>query len=397
MTVVASFEGVTKQYRRGRERGNLRAALPGTLGARLRGDLMTALDDVTLEVAAGEAVGVIGRNGAGKSTLLKLLAGVVQPTRGRLVCHGRVASLIELGVGFHPDLTGAENVAVGAALLGLSRRELQRKWDGIVAFAGVEQFLDTPVKRYSSGMRARLGFALASHVDAEVLAVDEVLAVGDADFQHRCFERCRMLVAEGVTLVLVSHNLWAVAQICGRVVRLQDGRVADDGSPLEVIERHVGSGVAEGAGSDGVLVRVDSLEVRPPAIPPAGGIDIGLVLRCQRSAPTVTVDLSLLRPDGRVIAEQTITGLDDVLAGPGTWSLRGRIASLPLAPGRFIVAVTARDRASRRPLSRVSAGFEVTGRFSMATRLAIDTDWQITPLVRHASTSPRANGSGWAT
>ena len=195
-----------------------------------------ALRDVSLEVAPGEVVGLIGPNGAGKSTLLKLLARITPPTEGRIELRGRVASLLEVGTGFHPELTGRENVYLNGAILGLSRQEIARRFDEIVEFSGVEKFIDTPVKRYSSGMSVRLGFAVAAHLDAEIMLVDEVLAVGDAAFQRKCMDKIRELtVEEGRTIVFVSHNLAWVERLCDRVVLIENGVIAAHGPVAKVI------------------------------------------------------------------------------------------------------------------------------------------------------------------
>jgi lipopolysaccharide transport system ATP-binding protein len=195
-----------------------------------------ALHDVSLEVARGEVVGLIGPNGAGKSTLLKLLARITLPTEGRIELHGRMATLLEVGTGFHPELTGRENVFLNGAILGLSRQEIARRFDAIVEFAGVQAFIDTPVKRYSSGMFVRLGFAVAAHLDAEIMLVDEVLAVGDAAFQRKCMNKIRDLtVEEGRTIVFVSHNLAWVERLCNRVLLIDHGTVAAEGPVTEVI------------------------------------------------------------------------------------------------------------------------------------------------------------------
>lgn len=376
MSVLARFEAVTKRYRRGRERGNLRAALPGAPGNRVLGETMTALDNVSLELCEGDALGVIGPNGAGKSTLLKLLARVIAPTSGRVTGAGRVASLLDLGAGFHPDLTGIENAEVAAALLGMNRAEFRRKWDDIVAFAGIEPFLDTPVKRYSTGMRARLGFALASHVDASVLAVDEVLAVGDAEFQNRCYERCRHLLAEGVGMVLVSHNLWVVAQVCTRVLRLDRGRVVDEGPPLAVIERYTGSAVGEAPRLGASPVVVDGLVVDPPIVDPCCAVEVQTVLHCHEPVPAGLVTLSVIAPGGYTISEERVVGGTVAMATPGVWRLRGQLNSLPFT-GRFTLAVSALEVEGRPPLSRATTVLDVAGPVSTAPRLVLDTTWSI--------------------
>jgi lipopolysaccharide transport system ATP-binding protein len=200
-----------------------------------------ALQDVNLDVQEGEVVGIIGRNGAGKSTLLKILSRITEPTAGRVTLHGRVASLLEVGTGFHPELTGRENIYLNGSILGMRRREIDRKFDEIVAFAEVETFLDTPVKRYSSGMYVRLAFAVAAHLEPEILVVDEVLAVGDAEFQKKCLGKMRAVAYQGRTVLFVSHNLAAVCNLCSRAVLLRAGKVTQDGSVQEVVARYLGS------------------------------------------------------------------------------------------------------------------------------------------------------------
>jgi lipopolysaccharide transport system ATP-binding protein len=198
-----------------------------------------ALNNISFEVKRGEALGIIGGNGAGKSTLLKILSRVTEPTRGRVVLRGRVGSLLEVGTGFHPELTGRENIFLNGAILGMGKHEVRRKFDEIVSFAGVERFLDTPVKRYSSGMYVRLAFAVAAHLEPEILVVDEVLAVGDAKFQEKCLGRMRDVAAEGRTVLFVSHNMSAVTQLTRRAIVLSDGVVDFIGPSSEAVERYV--------------------------------------------------------------------------------------------------------------------------------------------------------------
>ena len=200
-----------------------------------------AVRDVSLDVAPGEVLGVIGRNGAGKSTLLKILSRITEPTVGRVELRGRLASLLEVGTGFHADLTGRENVFLSAAILGMRRAEIVRRFDEIVAFAETERFLDTPVKHYSSGMYVRLAFAVAAHLDSDILLVDEVLAVGDAEFQRKCLGRMRDIATRGRTVLFVSHNMSAVQALCQRVIALEGGSVVRDGPPDEVVEAYYAS------------------------------------------------------------------------------------------------------------------------------------------------------------
>jgi lipopolysaccharide transport system ATP-binding protein len=202
-------------------------------------DLFWALDDVTFEINRGEVFGFIGRNGAGKSTLLKLLSRIMRPTRGRIEIHGRVGSLLEVGTGFHPELTGRENIFLNGAVLGMSHREIRRKFDEIVAFSEVEQFLDTPVKRYSSGMYVRLAFAVAAHLEPEILIVDEVLAVGDAAFQQKCMGKMGAASRQGKTVLIVSHSLPVITNLCQRAILLEAGRVTAIGTPTEVVRQYL--------------------------------------------------------------------------------------------------------------------------------------------------------------
>jgi lipopolysaccharide transport system ATP-binding protein len=201
-----------------------------------------ALDDVSFEVKQGEAVGIIGRNGAGKSTLLKILSRITSPTRGRVDIYGRVGSLLEVGTGFHPELSGRENIFLNGAILGMSRVEIMRKFDEIVAFAEIEKFLDTPVKYYSSGMYVRLAFAVAAHLEPEILVVDEVLAVGDAEFQKKCLGKMGDVTKEGRTVLFVSHNMMAIKSLCQRGILLNCGREILLGSAEEVVRSYLDSG-----------------------------------------------------------------------------------------------------------------------------------------------------------
>jgi lipopolysaccharide transport system ATP-binding protein len=205
---------------------------------RLKADRFLALDDVSLEAKRGEAVGIIGPNGSGKSTMLGLIAGVIQPQAGTVEVLGRVAPLLELGAGFHYELTGRENIVLNAVLMGLTRREVTERLDAIVAFSGVEAFLDEPLRTYSSGMVARLGFSVAAHLEPDILLIDEILAVGDAHFQAKCHERLADFRRQGVTLVIVSHAIEEVRLLCDRVVWLEAGRIAMEGEPGEVLEAY---------------------------------------------------------------------------------------------------------------------------------------------------------------
>lgn len=210
-------------------------------------DMFWALKDVSFEVQTGEVIGIIGRNGSGKSTLLKILSQIYEPTSGRAVVRGRMASLLEVGTGFHPELTGRENIYLNGSILGMSRREIARQFDEIVAFSEIEQFLDTPVKRYSSGMYVRLAFAVAAHLNPDILIVDEVLSVGDVAFQNKCLGKMGDVAKGGRTAIFVSHNMQAVATLCQRAILLRKGRVHRDGPSTDVVRAYLEAGVDQTA------------------------------------------------------------------------------------------------------------------------------------------------------
>lgn len=233
------FTNVWKKFRKGEKATSLRDAIPKLFSKisnnPLSDNTFWAVQDVSFEVKKGEILGIIGPNGAGKSTILKILAGVMKPNKGSMRINGRLSALIEVGAGFHPDLTGRENVYLNGSIMNMSRKEIDKKFDSIVAFSGLEEFLDTPVKRYSSGMFARLGFAVAAHIDPDVLLVDEVLSVGDMAFQAKCAERIKQLRDSGTSIVFISHNLLAVQNICSRAVLLMHGKIEKTSTPDDVI------------------------------------------------------------------------------------------------------------------------------------------------------------------
>jgi lipopolysaccharide transport system ATP-binding protein len=242
------MDRVYKKFTRSERHDSLRDLLPALLKGslkrvtsptQLRKEEFWALHDVSFEIPKGQAVGIIGHNGAGKSTMLKHLSGLMKPTLGKIEVHGRLSALIEVGAGFHQDLTGRENVYLNGVILGMSREEVRRKFDEIVAFAELTEFIDMPVKRYSSGMYARLGFSVAAHLEPDILIVDEVLSVGDMVFQNKSFEKMRSVMRGGTTVIFVSHNLKAVADLCERSLFLQRGRLIQDGPTTEVIQHYM--------------------------------------------------------------------------------------------------------------------------------------------------------------
>lgn len=236
--LVIQFEGVSKRFQL-REGTTLREFLPAIFKGQGWSEPFHALKDVTFSIARGETVGIIGRNGSGKSTILKLIAGVMAPTTGDVQIRGRVSPLIELGAGFHPDLTGRENIFLNACILGMSGKEAKERFGDIVAFAELWDFIDTPVKRYSSGMYIRLGFSVAVHSNPDVLLVDEVLAVGDAHFQDKCLARMQEFQSQGVTIVLVSHSMRLVEKFCQRTMLIDGGHLLEEGPPQAVIPRYL--------------------------------------------------------------------------------------------------------------------------------------------------------------
>jgi lipopolysaccharide transport system ATP-binding protein len=239
------FDRVSKQYRLGLSRTSLPSLVSGWARRALGGatapvadNVLWALRDVSFSLAAGQSMALVGPNGAGKTTILKLLANITKPTAGRVRVHGRLSALIELGAGFHPDLTGRDNAFLNGAILGIGRKELERRFDEIVDFAGVERFIDTPVKRYSSGMIVRLGFAVAACIEPEILLVDEVLAVGDAAFSQKCLARIQSLIAGGTAIVFVSHNLYLVKAVCQQALYLRAGQLQLVGTAGEAIDAY---------------------------------------------------------------------------------------------------------------------------------------------------------------
>lgn len=275
-----------------------------------------ALDEVSFEVRRGDAVGIIGRNGAGKSTLLKVLSRITEPTRGRATIRGRVASLLEVGTGFHPELSGRENIYLNGAILGMTRAEIRRKFDAIVAFAEVERFLDTPVKRYSSGMYVRLAFAVAAHLEPDILIVDEVLAVGDAQFQKKCLGKLNEVAHGGRTVLFVSHNMAAIGALCDKAIYLSRGRVKATGGVRGVIESYVRDGaqqrqfVRTSSPADPVaLMSADCAFSSGTAAGEGAHVELELTIRASRSLG-IGIDFHLRDALAMPVAFGSLGGLD---------------------------------------------------------------------------------------
>jgi len=334
---LVHFDGVWKKFRRGERHDSLRDLIPALGRALLKRAASTdgalareefwALRDVSFAVRPGEALGIIGPNGAGKSTILKILIRLLRPTRGHSLVRGRVGSLIEIGGSLHPDLTGRENIFLQGSVMGMRRAEIARKFDDIVAFSELGDFIDTPVKRYSSGMNARLGFSVAAHLEADVMIIDEVLAVGDASFQKRAFDRMKEMVGRGVPAVVVSHQLERIASLCTGAILLVKGAIAHQGSAAECIAAYAGihsAAEADGAGHDGLRiasVRVDGVQ------PVASGAHARIVI-----AGVSAHDGSAARPVVGVRVRSLQTG--DVVFATGTIS-----HELELPPGPFELSV----------------------------------------------------------
>lgn len=302
-------------------------------------DILWALKDVSFEVERGEVLGIIGINGAGKSTLLKILSRITPPTTGRIEIRGRVSSLLEVGTGFHPELTGRENVYLNGTILGMRKKEIERKFDEIVEFSGVEKFLDTPVKRYSSGMRVRLAFAVAAHLEPEILIVDEVLAVGDAAFQQKCMNKMQDVGEEGRTVLFVSHSMPAVTRMCSRVILLNAGRLLDDGSPDKVVGDylrgvHGSSAVRTWDGADcpaGEVARLHRVCVRNEDGEPINAVDI-------RKPLGIDVEFEVLQ-GGHVLMPNFGLFNDQGTKVFGTVDLDPEWRKKPRPPGRYVSTV----------------------------------------------------------
>ncbi len=314
-------------------------------------DTFWALNDVSFNAEYGEVVGIIGRNGAGKSTLLKILSRITEPTRGRVVLNGRVASLLEVGTGFHPELTGRENIYLNGAILGMHRHEIKRKFDAITEFSGVEAFLDTPVKRYSSGMYVRLAFAVAAHLDPEILIVDEVLAVGDAEFQKKCLARMSAIRSAGRSVFFVSHNLAAVRNLCSSVVVLERGQIAYSGGCDEGTTEYLKltSGSQDDAASlvdlsNGRLIRrivlrsVNGTETRH--ISSGDPLVVDLLFQSQYPSQMLNFELICLNS-----SRSALFKVGTLLSKSGPITVKGesvvtcRVDELPLCPGDYTLVL----------------------------------------------------------
>ena len=337
-----------------------------------------ALKDICFDVRQGDRLGIIGKNGAGKSTLLKILSRITEPTKGRVVISGRVSSLLEVGTGFHPELSGRENIYLNGAILGMKADEVRRKFDQIVEFAEVERFLDTPVKRYSSGMYVRLAFAVAAHLEPDVLVVDEVLAVGDAQFQQKCLGRMEELSLSGRTILFVTHNMDAMLALCNRGLVLDKGGVVFDGQPMEARQHYLASvtsseySVTRNAGrggSGGVViedVQVRSSAGRSQPLESGEGVSFSLLAKVDgsyRSRDDLQVAFGIDTVEGQrlytVLSSWSNANID---ATSGVIHVACEIGSVPFIPGRYLVSATVLFRGDTLDSVQHCAIFDVVPR-----------------------------------
>ncbi len=351
MNTVIHGEGLGKRYHRGLQvddglRHSLEAFLRSPVASlrRKKEETFWALKDVSLEVKEGEVLGLIGRNGAGKTTLLKILSRITRPTTGWAEIHGRVGSLLEVGTGFHPELTGRENTFLSGAILGMGKAEIARKFDEIVAFAELEKFIDTPVKHYSSGMYVRLAFAVAAHLEPEILLVDEVLAVGDINFQKKCLGKMGDVARAGRTVVLVSHQLNQIRRLCHRVLWIDDGGVRLDGPTHEVVAAYESAmssaGRTLGRNGDATLAKARFVSwqiVEPQSssshrLESVGPVTISFQLEVRSPIGHSHHGIALYDPDQRLV---WAFASDDLSFEPGIYELAYRFPFLPLCPRSY--------------------------------------------------------------
>ncbi len=370
-----------------------------------------ALRDVSFEIPRGARVGILGRNGAGKSTLLKLLSRITEPTSGQIKINGRVASLLEVGTGFHPELTGRENIFLNGAILGMSRREVRSKFDEIVAFAEVERFLDTPVKRYSSGMYVRLAFAVAAHLEPEILIVDEVLAVGDSQFQKKCLGKMEDVSKGGRTVLFVSHNMAAIGQLCDTAVMLERGGVSFVGSAPVAIARYLQSSddlpnpadltrISRRNGDHRVFFEEVSFITDSGRLSKqfsmGESITIRIVFRSSIPLEGRAMSVAIGTDDGLPLCNMVNSdSAFDLKGGPGLHTIEIAIEDVRLYPGRFLVSMWAGSRDSRETYDHFESGlsFEILDGGKLTSRTLPRTSGLLflTPKWSERSAGPEAN------
>lgn len=354
-------EGVSKRFRIYHERNqSVKSAIMRR--GRAKYEDFWALSDIDLEIPSGGTFGLVGHNGSGKSTLLKCLARILVPDKGRVSVNGRISALLELGAGFHPELSGRDNIYLNGAILGLSKRDLDAKYDEIVQFAGLEQFIDTPVKNYSSGMYVRLGFSVAINVDPDILLVDEVLAVGDQAFQQRSAAKFQEFKDAGKTIVVVSHSLGSVRELCDRVAWLDHGRVLESGETDEIVARY-----AEVAGVQDDSSAAWTREAELTSVTFASGereetiaaldpVAITIRWEATREIRDAEIRLSLRHHGGGVVADTTTAERGSMRIEPGTGAATLTVGSLTLAAGTYVLDATLVPRGGKRPVHALLDG-----------------------------------------
>ncbi len=365
MTAAVIIDHVSKRYRLYHERNqSMKAAL--LRGRRARYEDFLALDDVSFEIKEGTAFGLIGENGSGKSTMLKVMARILRPDGGSITTRGKVSALLELGAGFHPELSGRENVYLNGAILGLSRREIDSRFDEIVDFSGIEQFIDAPVKNYSSGMYVRLGFAVAINVDPAVLLIDEVLAVGDQEFQNKCTEKISQFRREGRTIVVVSHALSSVRELCDEVALIEHGRLIQVGPAVDTIDHYLTEILSIDPATLGIArrstgeIQLQGVELLRESGAPAGSVALG-------DSVTFRIHFNALKPVSEPVFGMSLTSSDGVLVtgtnsrdqglsveistGPGWIDLA--VPRLLVSPGKYHVTGTIYETTQMTPIHEV--------------------------------------------
>src|SRR6202162_344685 len=373
---------------------------------------MWALRNVSFQVNEGEALGIVGHNGAGKTTILKILSGITTPTAGEITIRGRLAALVEVSSGFHPELTGIENVYLHGAMLGMRRSEIRQKLDSIIEFSGVGRYIEVPVKRYSSGMFVRLGFAIAAHLDPDILLLDEVLAVGDAAFQAKCLERIAELRKDGRTLVFISHDLAAVYRLCDRALLLSHGSILSDGPPRQVIDEYqqmtfAEEGMSEDEDRDndnGVPARGTGISFSAPESPE--GIRTGyplvarLAYKAFKSVPDAVLRVSIYFPGGLLCCQATTESLSGSLQlEPGTGIIEFQCPTLPVVPGLYRVDLAIESKGLEIDVQQRCAALRVEpGKIAYGDFL-IENTWKITGTLTqpHDPVESRASSPGHRT
>lgn len=346
-SIAIKVSQLGKRYTIGKQKdANLRSTLSSIFkSAATKGDDFWAIQDINFEISKGDIVGIIGKNGAGKSTLLKVLSQITKPTTGRIEINGRVASLLEVGTGFHPELTGRENIYLNGTILGMTRKEVKEKFDAIVEFSGVKKFIDTPVKHYSSGMYVRLAFSVAAHLEPEILIIDEVLAVGDAEFQKKCIGKMSDVAAEGRTVLFVSHNIAAIKELCTKGIVLNKGQIVFEGNQLEAAEAYHNLGKA--TSEDELIVanenaRILSFDVRPSSgsfITISSGFEFEIVFDHFRENKNLAVTFEVVNKDQIVVFHHGEWFCSENNSQKGRYSVKGSIPGNMINSGHYTFKV----------------------------------------------------------